>query len=81
MLSTGSDLEMLYTSHGTKLLKLLEMCLTLALLKAQEKKLHQNENFDCLDLTMGTKLCPTIPDLFLLDELFVLSALVTSKPP
>lgn len=78
MLSTGSDLEMLYTSHDTKFL---EMCLTLALLKAQEKKLHQNENFDFLDLTMGTKLCPTILDLFLLEELFVLSALVTSKPP
>lgn len=57
------------------------MCLTLAMLKAQEKKPNQSESFECLDLTTGTKLCPTIPELYLLEELFVLSALVTTKPP
>lgn len=61
MLSTGSDLEMRFTSHDIKYLKHLDTCLTLVLLKAQEKKPHQNENFNCLDLTIGTKLCPKIP--------------------
>lgn len=70
MLNMGSDLEMLFTSCDIKHLKPLEMCLTLAMLKAQETKPHQNENFDCLDLT--TKLCPTVPELCLLEELFYL---------
>lgn len=81
MLSMGSDLEMLFTSCDIKHLKCLETFLTLALLKAQEQKTHQNEKFDCLDLTTVAKLCPTTPELYLLEELFVLSVLVTSKAP
>lgn len=81
MFSMGCDLEMIFPSCDIKPLKCLETFLTLALLEAQEKKTHQNENFDCLDLTSGAKLCPTIPELHLLEELYVLSVLVTSKPP
>lgn len=55
MLSMGSDLGMLFISCGIKHLK------HLAPLKAQETKPHQNEKFNCLDLTARAKLCLTVP--------------------
>lgn len=74
MLRTGGDLGMLFISCDIKHLK------HLAPLKAQETKPHQNENFDCLDLTARAKLCLTVPELYPLEELFYLLWSPTSHP-